>query len=74
MALQNICTFCTSTRQAEFDTKASVDQRMKEASKESGQHFPSPSTKFAFGAKIYSSRIVLKDLTLTSAVKYSGYA
>ena len=33
------CTFCKSTRQIEFDTKASVDQRMEETSKESGQHF-----------------------------------
>ena len=34
-----ICvTFCKNTRQVEFDTKAGVNQRVNEASKESGQH------------------------------------
>ena len=36
--------------------------------------FPAPLTKFAPGEKIYSSRMVPKDLTFTSAVKNSRYA
>jgi hypothetical protein len=32
-------TFCKNTRQVEFDTKASVNQRVDESGKESGQHF-----------------------------------
>jgi hypothetical protein len=39
MTFQYSCTFCKSTRQVEFDTKASMNQRVNEARKESSQHF-----------------------------------